>query len=565
MTDRSTDFSSKLAQFLSSTSDCSDVQSLCAKAVGEVKEAVPADAAAVIQNGRIESAIGIPERMSPDELVKLPQGRTVRTFDDSETWSLLVVPVQSAPKTSLLVAQGSGEDFSEEQLDFIYGLAWMFAIALRPLRALETERALREKSDRQATENAQLLASLQERQLLLERLTTIQRSISHRAPLQEVLDAITEGACELTGDEISGMRLIDPEDPSQFVLASASGLSDEEMASIRRGHIGEGAGGRAIAERRLVVIDRYFDAPDAIPAFAETRLQAAMAAPVYEHGEVVGSLVVASYQPGRSYSKAEQEALLAFADHASLALSDARSIEAMREAERTKEMFLAVVTHEFKTPLTVIAGALDLLNRQDGLPPPRLIAELVTAACQAVERMSQLIDRLLEGARAELAYQSEPTFLPDVVAEAIEGYEQIRSVVVGEVPGVVLEVDRRAVEEALGILLENAVAHSPAETEIRIGARVEKGDVILTVSNVGALPDDLAPAALFSPFQRGAHAPSTGVGLGLYIASRLADSLGGSIDAESGSGSVRFSLRFPFLERRQPPTDRAPEVLNHSR
>ena len=70
-----------------------------------------------------------------------------------------------------------------------------------------------------------------------------------------------------------------------------------------------------------------------------------MAAPVHEHGRIVGSLVVASYQPGRRYTAIERDMLKAFADHASLALSDSRRIEAMRErdAERIQARFRALV------------------------------------------------------------------------------------------------------------------------------------------------------------------------------------------------------------------------------
>jgi GGDEF domain-containing protein len=57
-----------------------------------------------------------------------------------------------------------------------------------------------------------------------------------------------------------------------------------------------------------------------------------MAAPVHEDGEVVGSLGIASYPPGRTFTRTEQEVLLAFAEHASLALTDARTLDAMHQA-----------------------------------------------------------------------------------------------------------------------------------------------------------------------------------------------------------------------------------------
>ena len=95
--------------------------------------------------------------------------------------------------------------------------------ALNRLSAtLESEHELR---DRQTAENARLVESLAERQLLLERLSKIQNSIVSRRDLQEVLNAIVAGAKDLLGDETVGLRLIDPEDPTKMV--SIGNLSDK--------------------------------------------------------------------------------------------------------------------------------------------------------------------------------------------------------------------------------------------------------------------------------------------------------------------------------------------------
>ena len=102
-----------------------------------------------------------------------------------------------------------------------------------------------------------------------------------------------------------------------------------------------------------------------------------------------------------------------------------------------------------------------------------------------------------------------------------------------------------AFTEVLGILVENAMSHSPADAAVSVSAMPVGDDVTVAVSNPGALPKDCDPAALFLPFQRGGDARSSGVGLGLYIAARLADAMGGSIDVTSSDGRVTFTLRVP--------------------
>jgi diguanylate cyclase (GGDEF)-like protein len=188
---------------------------------------------------------------------------------------------------------------------------------------LDAEHELR---DRQTAENARLVESLAERQRLLERLSKIQSSIVSRRDLQEVLNAIVTGAKDLLGDETVGLRLIDPDDPEQLIMVASAGVKREIVESMRRSPIGRGAGGQAAATGEMVVVEDYAEDDHNLPAFAADGIRAALAIPVHERGEVVGSIVVATHKPGRTYSQVEREILLAFAEHASLALTDAKTV-----------------------------------------------------------------------------------------------------------------------------------------------------------------------------------------------------------------------------------------------
>jgi K+-sensing histidine kinase KdpD len=360
------------------------------------------------------------------------------------------------------------------------------------------------------------------------------------------MDAITQGAADLLGDEIAGIRLIDTEDPSYVNLVSVVGVTSEQFESLKRGPVGEGAGGRAVAENRLVIIHNYDAAATAIPVLAADSLQAAMAAPVREAGKVVGSLVVATHSPNRTYSPEEQGALLSLAEHASLALTDAKTIEAMREAHHAKDMFLAMVSHELKTPLTVIMGTLKTFQKHAASMSPELRDEMLNSAFSRGRELERLIDRLLQGSRAELAGFKQHVFLPDLMAEATRGFHQMTRLRIEEVPEVFIYTDSVAIEKIIGILLENAVSHSPKETEIVVDSKVAQVEVLINVSNVGSLPEGLDHSTLFMPFHRGPDVQSSGVGLGLYIASRLALSSDGKISASSGAGRVHFTLTLPL-------------------
>jgi diguanylate cyclase (GGDEF)-like protein len=200
---------------------------------------------------------------------------------------------------------------------------------------LQNERALREESEHQANVNARLLDALRERQVLLERLAQLQRGIVDRLPVHEVLEAAVEGACELLDCRVGMLWVTDPDDPDHTAVVAVVGADDELLAARRRQRTGVGLGGRAMRERRLLVLDAASGADPAAQAddFPLAGITAAMAAPVYERGHVVGSLGVASTQPGRAYDSRDQQVLLSLAEHASLALNHTRALEdALHEA-----------------------------------------------------------------------------------------------------------------------------------------------------------------------------------------------------------------------------------------
>src|SRR5439155_5099234 len=109
--------------------------------------------------------------------------------------------------TRLLVARAGGEDFVPEEMLLLRGMAWVLHLALRPLR---------------------MLATLHERQRMLEQVARVQRAIANRAPLAEVFDTVTDGALGLFGGQLAALYLADQD---ALVLASVSTVSDEHRPS----------------------------------------------------------------------------------------------------------------------------------------------------------------------------------------------------------------------------------------------------------------------------------------------------------------------------------------------
>ncbi|HXA30515.1 MAG TPA: EAL domain-containing protein [Candidatus Angelobacter sp.] len=321
----------QLSEFLVAVASCRDQVSAISGAIQWAAEALEAEVGAVIGHDVVVDAVGFPRGQVPEEeLLAVAELRSTRLeVAGLGPMHTISVPVEGTVPGRLLLGR-SDSDFDAEEISLLRAMARGLALSLDSLHMLERERRLRAVSEQQAADNRRLLEMLQERQVFLERLSKIQVSISRRAPLDEVLDAIVAGARELLSDEIVGLRLVDRDDPDYMTLVSITGVDDPVRAQLRRSRITEGAGGRAIIEDRIVVVEDYAHSEIAMDAFAGSSLCAAMAAPVHENGRPVGSIVVASARPGRSYTDTEREMLLAFAHHASMALNDAKVVEEMR-------------------------------------------------------------------------------------------------------------------------------------------------------------------------------------------------------------------------------------------
>ena len=204
-------------------------------------------------------------------------------------------------------------------------------LSLRMIGAVHTERTLRAEYERQADERLVLLASLERRRKLLEILLDIQRSISHRAPLPTVLEAITAGAGVLL-EAPAVLVLDDALDIARPIVTSASAVNSVLVAQAV-------AAAAEVDGTGVVVGD------------------GTITAPVHVNGVPAGALVAIATDEGDF----DHGLLTAFAEHASLALSDARTVEAMEEAfhDRLTELpNRALFTDR-------LAHALDVAARRD--------------------------------------------------------------------------------------------------------------------------------------------------------------------------------------------------------
>ena len=319
---RTTSWSTQqLAEFLAVVSSFTTEAAVLLGAVERASEAFDAEIGALVRGGAVVASVGFAAGRVPEpELVAISGGGTRELHIPSVgPTEIAVAHFEDTPPGCMILAR-SGESFSTEEASLLHGMARVLALTLQTLRVLARERDLRDLSERQAAE-------LRERHVFLERLSAIQRSISRNVPRAEVLDAIVAGASQLIRDEFVVLRVADPLDPSRLVAVAGNAEPElmERIAVIGRG---EGLFTDELFAGKVVAIENYGEHHQALPMMAD-RVEAGMVAPVHENGVVVGGLVVASYRKGRTYSPIEQEMLLAFAEHVSLALASAKTLDAV--------------------------------------------------------------------------------------------------------------------------------------------------------------------------------------------------------------------------------------------
>jgi signal transduction histidine kinase len=250
-------------------------------------------------------------------------------------------------------------------------------------------------------------------------------------------------------------------------------------------------------------------------------------------------------------------------------------------AQAAAEAMLATVSHELRAPLTVVLGSLETLTTRDGALGPEQRRELVAMATRQGERLKRLVEQLLEAARLEQAELGPPA---EAVIDAVKvAREAERATELGH-PGRRVRLDagralpvRAAPETLLQVLtnlLDNAAKYSPAGTPIRLQARRRGGQAVIAVIDAGpGIPAGQRERIFerFTQLESSDGRRGEGAGLGLYIARKLARSLGGDLvlcEPSAGAPGARFELRLPLADEgpaqvseHEPDGDRSPRAL----
>jgi signal transduction histidine kinase len=231
-----------------------------------------------------------------------------------------------------------------------------------------------------------------------------------------------------------------------------------------------------------------------------------------------------------------------------------RSLAAQRELNKLQRRFVAVASHEFRTPLTVIDGAAQRVQARLDPAADDEVTKRLARIRRSVSQMTQIIDRTLSAARLDdgrIIVQREALDLVEVIDDAVDRQRLVSAgfeiTIDAPVEPVKMEADPKLLDQILGNLLSNAIKYSGNARRVEVSVRSGADQVRFSVRDFGlGIPADDLPQ-LFNRFFRARTAMGiAGTGIGLNLVRELVTILGGSIDvaSELGAGST-FTVTLP--------------------
>ena len=240
-----------------------------------------------------------------------------------------------------------------------------------------------------------------------------------------------------------------------------------------------------------------------------------------------------------------------------------QDISPLRDLDRQKDEFLAAISHDLKTPATIIKGNANLLQRavSRGDEGSAQIAEGLEVIDESTAQLVRLVDELLDLTRLRMGHELEldtgPADLVKIVRRLATEYQKISprhsiSLETGT-SRVVGDWDEARIERIVSNLISNAVKYSPKGGEITLQVRQEEvGDqewAILVVRDNGIGIPPAEVDRVFEPYYRASNTAGTvsGSGIGLAGTRHIVEQHGGNIAVESEVGDTTFTVRLPLI------------------
>ena len=434
--------------------------------------------------------------------------------------SMLGVPlvVEGEVRGVLHVGSLHFRAFDETEVELLQLVADRAALAIEHARLFEAERAARVRIEHVQAVTDAALAHLEVNELLKVLLPRI----------RGILDADT-----------CAVLLLDVQ-TNELVARAALGIEEEVGIRIP---LGAGFAGRVAQEARPMVID-VDEYPVYNPILRQKKLKCMVGVPLLVRGASLGVLHVGTLTP-RQFTRDEVELLQIVAERVAIAIERAQLHEELIQLDQLKLNFVAIASHELRTPATSVYGVLKTLSDRGPQLNEELREELIRVGVEQGERLRRLLEELLDLSRLDaraITVAPRPVVLKAALSDVVRGALVTADAVELDIPeDLAAVVDPLVLERVVSNLVANAVRYGAPP--IRIVAQQRDRHLRVAVEDAGpGVPKELE-GRIFDRFARGGG--ETGHGLGLAIARAYAQAHGGDLVYDPRPGGARFELLIP--------------------
>jgi signal transduction histidine kinase len=434
--------------------------------------------------------------------------------------SMFGVPLIVEGEVSGVLHVGSlvPREFRDDEVELLQLVADRAALAIEHARVFEAERAARERIEHVQAVTDAALAHLEVDELL-------------RVLLPRIRSILRTDTC--------AVLLLD-EDTNELVARAALGIEEEVGVRIP---LGAGFAGKVAAEARPMVID-VDDYEVYNPILREKHIKSMLGVPLIVRGASLGVLHVGTLEP-REFTRDDVELLQLVGERVAIALERARLHEQVVQLDQLKLNFVAIASHELRTPATSVYGVLKTLAERGDELTPELREELLQAGVEQGERLRRLLEELLDLSRLDaraISVDPRPVVLKSVLADVIEGALLSNEAVELDIPDdLAAVVDPLVLDRVISNLVANAARYGAPPIRIEVQQRDRHLRVAVEDAGPG-IPQDLE-GRIFDRFARGQG--ETGHGLGLAIARAYAQAHGGDLVYDPRARGARFELLIP--------------------